>query len=758
MKDSFLENENILLKHINTIDLILKSLYEKKSTIEKAFSQFSNSIDIHFLPDKMMTQENVIKICHNFIKREFKKMNEKIKGKSTLKNVIYDFNSLIKHAKDFNKGRKYIQFIELIGNLIFNSNGINCDFNNETKTKKEKIECYLIYEAKSLIENKTIKKEDINKFLQLNHLLFLINDNFKFSCLQFFLIITLIFSEKYGQFDDYYEFLLYFYYIYYKFIKEKNLYVFIEEVLSNIDSDNYSKFLFNNIELNQQIMSLTIKLENIIFNNKKFVLKCNKNLLNSPFLLDICHLNKIDFQKIENFFRFSTIQANYLKYSLHKDREFDICVDDLIYDNKKLHVFNIFFIIACGLADHIEKESLQIFNGDNQVIKLFKKYAQILIDKINEAITKIKNNSNIINDEDEDEENFGFGKIYDTFYVLYTNLLNDDYEQEKLKFDLDDTFAQKNIEKKTILKININMNKNDCDTNFTISSKGSNSNKIENTQSYYEKVNSDALEDGCKKYILSKIEELIVENEDKIEIIELYKILFSLNFYIPYVDENYSLKFIHVVKNLNILGEDKKYGYHEFDFLFKVCSDHDIPINEKTGDKALLPFIKCNQITIECENIFDYKISFENKKLFCLNKNSLVIVENKIKFPSKKEDLMKYTFLLLKKLNIVIKLIKNTTKNIKNYESFQLLLIYDDILFDTEEIKNTISESEFNKLLESIPFTEKVKISFEIIYVSQVKHIFNISRAFKKIHKLENRIKILEDELSQMKANMKEKK
>ena len=149
MKDSSLENENILLKHINTIDLILKSLYEKKSTIEKAFSKFSNSIDIHFLPDKMMTQENVIKICHNFIKREFKKMNEKIKGKSTLKNVIYDFNSLIKHAKDFNKGRKYIQFIELIGNLIFNSNGINCDFSNETKTEKEKaIELIKIYDKK----------------------------------------------------------------------------------------------------------------------------------------------------------------------------------------------------------------------------------------------------------------------------------------------------------------------------------------------------------------------------------------------------------------------------------------------------------------------------------------------------------------------------------------------------------------------------------------------------------------------------------
>ena len=56
------------------------------------------------------------------------------------------------------------------------------------------------------------------------------------------------------------------------------------------------------------------------------------------------------------------------------------------------------------------------------------------------------------------------------------------------------------------------------------------------------------------------------------------------------------------------------------------------------------------------------------------------------------------------------------------------LLIYDDILFDTEEIKNTISESEFNKLLKSIPFTEKVKISFEIVYVSQVMHIFNIEK------------------------------
>ena len=108
-----------------------------------------------------------------------------------------------------------------------------------------------------------------------------------------------------------------------------------------------------------------------------------------------------------------------------------------------MHVFNVFFIINCGLIDKIEKDSLQIFNGDNNVISLLKKYANALLETINEIIEKVKNKE----DPEEIEENFGFGKIFQTFYVLYTDLNNEKYKIEKLKFDLNDNLIEKNIEK-----------------------------------------------------------------------------------------------------------------------------------------------------------------------------------------------------------------------------------------------------------------------------------------------------------------------
>ena len=736
MEYSALEKDNIALKHINRVDLIFKSLYERKITTDKAFSEISNIIDIPFFQGNNMKQEDVIISIYRYIKNEMKKMNKKIKGKPGIKSVIYDYNLMIHQAKSSNKSSKYIQFIELIGNLIFNENKINFDFENGPKTEAERIGSFLIYEAIKLIEKKVINEEAITDFLKLNHLLFLTNDDLQYKCLQFFLIIALLLSEKYAKFLDYYEFLLYFYYSYYKFLKKENLTIFKEEILSQLDIVNYLEFSFDKNVLNMQICSLSIKLENEIYKNKKFVLKCDKSLLNEPSLLKICHINKIDSEKMEKFFRFSIIQNNYLKYSLDKEREFDICVDQIIYDCNKLHLFNIFFIISCGLIDHIDQESLQIFNEDNNVIKLFKKYANILLNTINRTIEKKKNN-NIINNEDS-HEIFGFGKIYDTFYVLYTNLDDDKYKNEKLRFELEDNLVQKNVEKKEIIKINIKMNKSDCNSNFSISSQDSN--KIVKTpeQSFYEKVNSDSLEEGCKNYILSKIENLILEKKDKIQIIELYKILFALNFYIPYVDKNYNLKFIPVTKK--ILGESKEYGYNEFDYLFKVCSTHDIPLNEKNDKKTGLPFVKSHQITIECINKFDYKINCENKEEFALKKNSLVIIENKTRFPKNKDKLKNYVFILLKKLNFIIKLIKHTTKDFKNYENFQLLLIYDDILINSEEIKNFLLPNEINLLLANIPFTERVKFTLEIIYVSQVVHYFNITRAFEKMNEIQKQL------------------
>ena len=95
-------------------------------------------------------------------------------------------------------------------------------------------------------------------------------------------------------------------------------------------------------------------------------------------------------EKIKSFFRYSIIQRNYLNFYNNKDENFVVSVDKLDYDEDKLHVFNIFFLIACGLYDKIEMESLQIFNFGNNVINLFKKYANILLEKINNIVLDIK--------------------------------------------------------------------------------------------------------------------------------------------------------------------------------------------------------------------------------------------------------------------------------------------------------------------------------------------------------------------------------
>ena len=255
MEYSALEKDNIALKHINSVDLIFKSLYERKITTDKAFSEISNIIDISFFQGNNMKQEDVIISIYRYIKNEMKKMNKKIKGKPGIKSVIYDYNLMIHQAKSSNKSSKYIQFIELIGNLIFNENKINFDFENGPKTEAERIGSFLIYEAIKLIEKKVINEEAITDFLKLNHLLFLTNDDLQYKCLQFFLIIALLLSEKYAKFLDYYEFLLYFYYSYYKFLKKENLTIFKEEILSQLDIVNYLDFSFDTNVLNMPIIN-----------------------------------------------------------------------------------------------------------------------------------------------------------------------------------------------------------------------------------------------------------------------------------------------------------------------------------------------------------------------------------------------------------------------------------------------------------------------------------------------------------------------
>jgi len=134
---------------------------------------------------------------------------------------------------------------------------------------------------------------------------------------------------------------------------------------------------------------------------------------------------------------------------------------------------------------------------------------------------------------------------------------------------------------------------------------------------------------------------------------------------------------------------------------------------------------------------------------FSIKKNALVIVENKLKFPSLKYKIVEFIKTMVKKLNFIIKLIKNTTNDFYSYDNIQLLLIYDDVIVNKDELKKLISVEQINSMLTSIPFNERIKFSVEIIYISQTVNIYNISKALDEMNKMKAEIKQLKKILSE---------
>ena len=76
---------------------------------------------------------------------------------------------------------------------------------------------------------------------------------------------------------------------------------------------------------------------------------------------------------------------------------------------------------------------------------------------------------------------------------------------------------------------------------------------------------------------------------------------------------------------------------------------------------------------------------------FSIKKNALVIIENKLTFPSLKDKIVEFIKIILKKLNFIIKQIKNTTKDFYSYDNIQLLLIYDNVIVNRDEFKKIIN-------------------------------------------------------------------
>ena len=265
-------------------------------------------------------------------------------------------------------------------------------------------------------------------------------------------------------------------------------------------------------------------------------------------------------------------------------------------------------------------------------------------------------------------------------------------------------------------------------------------------------MNSNNIENRYKTYILSKITDLIEDNTYNIEFIELYKILFSVNYFIPYVDKDYSLKFLPLAKQFNI-SDIEEYGYQEFELMFKVNSENNIYLNQIKNENVELPFVKSNEIEINSINKSgqnNFQIKFDNEKEFSIKKNALVIIENKIQFPNKSELLNQYITVMLKKLNFILKLIKNTSNNVGKYDNIQLLLIYDELIHDSEKINQFLNKEDIKKILTDIPFNENAHFTIEIIYMSQIINYFNISKMNDKMKDMKKEMKNMDERIKKL--------
>ena len=739
---------NEVNQYINNVDSYLKMIYEGKKSIQDILPIINDTNILTFIESKNISEKKFLDNLLIFLKRELKKAQYYIKGKimSSRTNAEFFYNKLLCNINSLKMKESNKNFIEIIGNFLFNKSGINHFFEDTNGKDNSLINNYLIIELNSFLETHTsLNNNQMCDFIKKYHILFCTDNEFDYLCLQFFLIVN-CFLCLYNKFNSYNEFVLNFYYMYYKYMKKENINVFKEEIISKIDPFNYQDFSFEkNITEKNFIPSLLFNLESLAENTKRFKLSIDETLYNNKELLNLFKLKEIDRKKLEKFFNFPKLKNNYLKYYLNKDKDFNISIDQLDCKEGELNVFNSFFLISYGLIEKIEPDSLQIFNDDNKANPLLKKYATILLENINEFIDCVKKGVN----RPDNQEKFGSGKIFETFYVFYTNMDNQKYKVENLKYDLDDSLTQVNKFSNKIDTLNIKLSQNDANTNFTRISSESKK-KLSEEQVYYENVNGYTFEDNCRRYIISHLDGLISENPEKIKLIEMFKILLGLNFFIPYVNENYCLKFKPLKKNMkNINLNNPEYGYQEYDFMFKVLSNQDISMNKKEANKRGLPFFKNMKIKINCQHLPKQEIKIDIKEDigFVIMKNSLVIVENKLRFPKKKGKFIEYISVMIKKLNFVLKLIRNTSKDLYLYENIQLLLIYDDLIINSNELNEYISKEEIKSILESTAFKESISFTIEIIYVSQVMYYYNISYITDEMNKLKSEVKNLKQTL-----------
>ena len=243
------------------------------------------------------------------------------------------------------------------------------------------------------------------------------------------------------------------------------------------------------------------------------------------------------------FFNSKIITNNYKKVISEKNKitEDKIVINEINYDDSKIHLFTPQFLLINGLKTKYQEEDFEIFNEDVYSVDLFTKFINKIIDAFNDYIGNNKQKDFII----KHQVNF-HKKNLDNYMSA---IIDFDDKNELKNFNVHNMNDSNNF-----IKIKIYKKNEENDTKNNINELlNQNENKINksNESSSKSKVTSKNSISDTIKYQSDEFENLInnklKENSKNNNLIALPNISFKLNLIIPkYNNQSNSINFTSV--------------------------------------------------------------------------------------------------------------------------------------------------------------------------------------------------------------------
>ena len=383
------------------------------------------------------------------------------------------------------------------------------------------------------------------------------------------------------------------------------------------------EYLYGKKDINKFIFSTSeniVKKEN--FDNKTLKIMEIKNNEFDDIIISEVSKNIISFfddkakdiNDIYNFFTPNNIENNLKKTESKEIKPQFIVIDDLKYDNNKIHLFSPEFLISNGFKSKIELNDFEIFNKDNYSVDLFAKFLTQIIKEFNESLKE----NNFPND------------------FLKNNLIKfhqmDFFHYISAKLDYNDTNKQ-NIFENDSNEINVDKNEKTEKINIKEDENYFPDDKIRKNSSLLQSLKFDLEETNSRYYHFKSIlNNVLIDKIKKKNLLVLPNILFMLNLKIPTLDEENNLldfKSVHLnfFKKNNIWDISNYYGCKEIDGLFENISENQYNVL----DSKLFNY-NCICLKKKEEN----KFSLVDKSDFSINPKSVLFCKIKIYFPNKK--------------------------------------------------------------------------------------------------------------------------